>query len=401
MAEIECGSAMPSGDHTELGHDIDQWLASLGFRFDPFRELDAGRDDRLHEYLVGHETFEAIRGDDISFVLAPIGGGKSAFRVRLARACRVGEHGRRLFPIVYMLPETVILAKEAERWQIHLHAILQAAAFELLLRLAYRPHEFSDLDLPARKMVRFLLERRLPSPLAHLLAQLETPADLRRLAQSYDPTARWPNPPDAKMLQGFCQAMEQTLPIPEELILMDEFNAWLELLHGPLSFDAIYLLLDGVDAYPETSLDAGHALALLSPLFEQARAWMEQRLFLKAFLPLKWQSALQGAFPLLTSQAKVAIIEWTAELLTQVLRSRLEAASEMAPASLDMLGNPGFRGLDDRLARAVEPRPRELLLLVERILFEHVLRAGPVSKLTSEDLEAAFEWYVYHRPPSQ
>jgi len=385
---------------TEQARSVDQWLNSLGLLYDPFRVLNASEDVNLHEYLVAHENFEAIRGDKVSFVFAPAGGGKSAFRVRLARACRVGEDGRRLFPIVYIVPETVIPVKEPLRFQAHLGAILQAAAFELLLRLAYRPHEFTDLDLSARRMIRFLLERGLPNPISHLLDQLKTPDDLPRLAQSYDPTARWPKPPDTKVLDDFRQALEETQPLAEEAIPSDEFNAWLELLTGPLGFEAVYLLLDGIDAYPETARDTQQALALLSSLLDRAGEWSKQRLFLKAFLPLEMKSVLEKAFPLLTSQAISVIMDWTPELLVDLLKRRVEAATGMAPAGLDMLSNPGLRGVDKLVVQAVAPLPREVLVFVERMFFEHVRRVGPTGKLAREDLEAARQWYERSRSPS-
>jgi hypothetical protein len=377
---------------------VDHWLDELGLRFDPFRVLNASQDPLLHEYLVAHETFEAIRGNGVSFLFAPAGGGKSAFRVRLARACRVAEQGRRVFPIVYMLPEAVILAAEPDRWQAHLRTILQAAAFELLLRLAYRPYELLDLDPFARQMICFLLQRGLPGPLSHFLDQLETPHDLPRLAQPYDPTARWPKPPKPEDLQDFCAAMKQTPRLAEDAIPSDEFSAWLSLLTGPLGFEAVYLLLDGVDAYPETAhaelrTDAHQALATLSPLLKRADEWANKRLYLKAFLPLELEPALKITFPWLTEQANIGIMKWTSELLVSLLRRRVEAAAETAPASLDLLSHPGFRNVDKLVVRAVRPLPREVLVFVERMLHEHVRRAGPRGKLAREDFDDALRWY--------
>ena len=380
------------------GQGVDQWLATLGLRFDPFRRLNADYDDRIHEYLVGHETFEAIRGNDVSFVFAPAGGGKSAFRVRLARACRVGEQGRRIFPIVYLLPGTVILAKKEHLLQVHLRAIFRAAAFELLLRLAYRPHEFTALDGSTQQTIRVLLEQGLPSPLPHILAQMETPDDLSRLAQSYDPTARWPNAPNAKMLREFRQNI-LGIPLPPELPApSDDLNRWLilwlDLLLGPMGFEAVYLLLDGVDAYPETLRDGRYTIAVLSPLLKQAAKWAKRLMFLKAFLPLELEPELRKSFPELLSRASVGIVKWTPELLVALLRSRVEAATETAPASLDMLCHPGLRGADELVIRAVKPLPREVLAFVERMLFEHVRRFRAEGKLTREDLEADHRWYT-------
>ena len=81
------------------------------------------------------------------------------------------------------------------------------------------------------------------------------------------------------------------------------------------------------------------------------------------------------------------------ELLALLLRRRVEAAAETAPASLKRLSNPGFRSVDRLVARSVRPLPREVLVFAKRMLFEHVLRVGPVGKLSQEDFDNALRWY--------
>lgn len=370
--------------------------------------LDASQDTQLAEYLVAHDKFEAIWRDQVSFLFAPAGGGKSAFRARLAYACRAGEDGRRAFPIVYMLPESVVLAQEAERLGAHLREICRAAASELFLHLAYRPHEFLDLDDAARQTVRHLLEQSLPQPLDHLLEQLEShgglnpEARLRVLAQSYDPGAVWLNPPSEESLAAFRRAMAATpSPKPEEAP-GDPLEPWLDLLLNTLHFEAVYLLVDGVDAYPETMNNPGYALALLKPLLDHAERWRERRLFVKAFLPIEMKSKVQQDYPLLTSRRNTVIIQWTRNLLAELLRRRVAAAIGMEPASLDMISAPGFRGVDLLVVNAVEPLPREVLAFTSRMLHEMQQRTGGTGKLSREDFEAARRWYrrVRYKQPS-
>ncbi len=373
--------------------DLDQWLADLGLDFDPFHFLDADNDPRLDEYLVAHESFTAIRQDGIAFVFALPGGGKSAFRVRLARACRVGEQGRRLFPIVYMLPESIILARPEERSRAHSQAIMQAAAFELLLRLAYRPQEFVALTPLDRQLVRHLLEQSLPGPLSHFLGQLETVEDLALLGRSYDPTARWSGPPRQQDLQQMVSTMLETPQLPPEAVPDEGLSAWLALLTGPLAFEAVYLLFDGLDAYPETVRSTEESLAVLAPLLEQASAWAGERLYLKAFLPAELQPELEVRFPALTAQAVVVIMHWTPELLVSLVRCRVGAGAGTNPTSLSRLSDLGFRNIDDAVVQAVRPLPREVLTFVERMFFQHVDRDGPTGKLTRGDFERARQWY--------
>jgi len=365
--------------------------------------LDASVDAQLPEYLVAHDKFEAIWRDGVSFLFAPAGGGKSAFRVRLAQASRAEEDGRRVFPVVYMLPESVVLADESERLDAHLREIRRAAASELFLHLAHRPYEFLDLDDVARRTVRYLLEESLPRPLEHLLEQLEPRAGLnpearlRALAQSYDPGAVWLNPPSEKSLTEFRRALAET-PLSEPGGAPgDLLEPWLDLLLNTLRFEAVYLLVDGVDAYPETINNSGYALALIKPLLDQAKGWEERRLFVKAFLPIETKSAVQEVYPLLTSPRNTVIIRWTRDLLTEMLRRRVAAATGTAPASLDMISAPGFRGVDLLVVNAVNPLPREVLAFTSRMLHAMQQRTGGTGKLSREDFEAARQWYERDR----
>src|SRR6266545_2640537 len=85
---------------------IYDWLKSVGLKVNPFDAdlFDAGRDPFIPFYLIDHNQYKAINGDFVSFIFAAPGSGKSAFRVRLTRDCRVGKDRRKIFPIVYNLP---------------------------------------------------------------------------------------------------------------------------------------------------------------------------------------------------------------------------------------------------------------------------------------------------------
>lgn len=372
---------------------VDEWLRSLGLQYDPFRALNAGEDNHLHEYLINAKAFQEIYNDSVSFSFAPAGGGKSALRVRLARACRVGENGRRLFPIVYVLPQDVVARHGEPLRQAHVRAILRAAAFELLLRLAYRPHEFLTLDAAGQRLIHSLLEADLPMPLPHLLAQLETPADLRETARLYDPTANWPNAPDSDTLREFGDALCETLTLQAPTSPMQRLATWLEALFQVLKFEAVYLLLDGVDGYPETLTSPTEALAVLAPLLQSAVEWSREKLFLKAFLPADLQSPIRASYPHLTSLAYFDKIDWKPEDTRELLNRRMEAAWGMAPASVNMLGTPELDRLDQDLTDAGLTSPRDVLAAVEQILFAHVGRTGPTGKLTPNDVAIGLKQY--------
>ncbi len=377
---------------------IDRWLASFGLAFDPFRVLDAAADPRLSQYLVGHQVLEILWGDWPSLVFAPARGGKSAFRVWLAHACRAGRDGRRIFPIVYTLPERVVQAAPPDRRRSYRETILEAAALELLLTLAYRPERYLDLPPSQRRRLASWLAHNLPTPPTHLLASVQTAQDLSVLGEGYDPTFTMANPPTARRLQRLKAALAESLSTAPSS-QQDADSRWQslhELLTDLLGYQAVYLLLDGVDAYPETLNRPDRIAEVLAPLLHLLRQWNDRApgAFLKAFLPQEarpWQERVEE---LLTPEPRVAMIAWNRSSLLALLRQRLLAASQGRFDRLGALGDPGLYDADERLVDEVRPYPRELLLVAERLFLEHILRAGPEGRLSSEDLEAALAWYA-------
>jgi hypothetical protein len=391
---IEKGGGNGSG----VAGRVDLWLRSLGLDFDPFRDLDAGADPRLYEYLIGDQEFERIWADEQSLVFAAGGGGKSAFRVSLAAACRAGLQDRQLFPIIYRLPDVVVLRGENVDEGIYLRTISQAAAWEMLLYLAYRPKVFLKLETDARRLVKALLVRDLPNRLPTLAQQAPTASDLPRLARAYDPSAKWPNQPSERELDEFWQTLLQTAPAFGRDAPVD-LDVWVDLLIGTLGFEAIYVLLDGVDAYTETLADAERTLRILAPLWQLARSWPAQGIYLKAFLPIEF--ADEAALRDLTPEPSIAIIKWNADRLHQMLQRRLEVASGMRPDSLDRLSSLEVDRLEERLVQAVSdvcPLPRDLLRLVQYLFVEHVERAGPTGRIAAQDVDAALSRYARARP---
>jgi hypothetical protein len=387
---LEDDSATSEPDD-ELTAKLAAWLADVGLHFNPFAPatLNAGDDPHLGTYLVGHDDFAAVWGDWISTILAPTGGGKSAFRVRLAYAGRIGEDGQQVFPVVYTLP------RAATTLDAHLEKLTRSVAYELLLEMAYRPGRFEALDDETRHMVRQALDYNAPG-WERFLPQLERAGGPSPLAETFDRSAtRLPNPPDPDRVRALCATLRQLPADPQRPPVMQRWEQLTQLLLHRLRLKSIYILVDGADAYPETAGDPKSALVWLKPLLEQARIWAEARVFLKLFLPIELYDVLWQTYPyLLTFPAKFAKINWTPERLTEVLAARLRVASDGEFDSLDALCTPALGGLHRELAgMARPPIPREVLVLAGRVLVEHVRRSGAGDLLEPDDLKAAKEWY--------
>jgi hypothetical protein len=195
-----------------LQSSVSAWLKLFGLEFDPFVNLDAGEDPDLPTYLVDpvdDNSFEKLWGDWPTFIFAPAGGGKTAFRVRLARACRSREEGRRIFPVTYhRMPAPDQVTDVTHGQDVHLKYILQQSAQELLFQLAYRPVELSQLDQSTLSAVCRALDANLPAPLNSYLERIRYFDNLSPLTHEFDPAASYlSNPPGPEDLRLFCATL--------------------------------------------------------------------------------------------------------------------------------------------------------------------------------------------------
>ncbi len=397
--------------HTLLSTRLLAWLDTLGLHCNPFdaKYLDAGADPNLSSYLVGHEAFMAIHQDQPAMVFAPIGGGKTAFRARLARACRVGEGGRRVLPVVYTLPKPQQLAGPASVYERHLHYILRCIGVELLFALAYRPHEFLDLHTLERRRVASQLAATFPGDLALQLEQIASEGELLPLVQLIDPSAdRLIAQPSAERLDAFCTALRDEVRAAARQIVdiknqptAQRFQNLVTLAKQTLNFQAIYLLVDGVDAYVEVTTNGRRRLGdLLTPLLQQTSAWAAEQLYAKYFLPNDLLSAVKffELFqPGTITDLKFISVAWTRASLNAVLQERLRFASEGRFTNLDAICAPTLRGVQAQLLDVAAPLPREVLALAEQLLLTHVARLDEPGLLEPIDLETAIVHYQQSR----
>ncbi len=197
-------------------------------------------------------------------------------------------------------------------------------------------------------------------------------------------------------MRALCAALERIPPVRDIPSASHRFQELIDLLLNVLNFEAVYLLVDGVDAFQETVSEPRLTVTVLEPLLEQTDAWTEQRVFLKLFLPQELRQELSGQ---LTKGIKVAMIDWRAESLIEVLHARLRAASRGEFDSLDAISDPSLRDAETELLKVISPVPRELLILVNQVIEEHVQRTGPTGGIEPKDVKAAQAWY--HRTRSQ
>lgn len=347
---------------------ISDWLRAHGLSFNPFSPLQADQDKRLWMYWVGNPgIFELAWKPAPAILFAPPGGGKSALRTRLTQECWAAPPEYRPFPLVY-LPQ--VFATEVS---VHVQGIIAHGARELLLALARYPRRFLETAPRHQKAFAAFIRSALPE-VGFLLDQMVEEESLSPLNRPYDPGYDLEIPREERGdWLAFILALRHWLTQQEDLSgrsspTWQELLDWIEdFLHRP----AVYILVDGLDAWPETAYGTDHLVASILPLLQQAPMWAEKRCYLKLFLPANIHSLLPP------QTWKTGVITWTEPLLLEILRRRMLAASRGRLDALSALAEPALADLDERLVQSVPPLPRELLVAVNLVLYEHARASKP------------------------
>jgi hypothetical protein len=383
--------------------NLKQWFAHMGLNLNPFGYIDAGEDPFIPFYLIDHNQFEKINGDQPSFVFAPAGGGKTAFRVRLARECRAGWNKRRIFPIVFKPTEPGDPKGDNKRALHQRTDLLRYAARELFLYLAYSPYALDEMDAALRKAFLQIVSWDLDFPITFYLNQMKTAGSLEPILAAFDPTARsLPNPPDKEDILYLYKKLNHYIPETEKPGEEHRLELLFDLILSKLKFEAIYILVDGVDAFIETGNNPRNALLSVSWLLDNALAWSQKGIYTKYFLPKETQPFVAETqdFRLLTSKSKIITIKWDADALSEVIRRRLQEASggkfDSLAASSDRALRASGRSPEEvligELRRHKKLSPRSLIKAMNRLFASHVHDEQVRDKLTPQDLTAVREW---------
>lgn len=381
-------------------HDykLETWLTAAGFEFDPFQHLEASGDARLGEYLIGHESFAAAWAEAPTCIFAPAGGGKTALHVYTSRACWVGVGAAHPFPIPYLLPSYRFTHRPPDT-AAHFKNLVQAGVMALLIGLAFRPERFLALGAPEQRTVAVFLAAMFPGSFQRYLAILReswTPAALPPLLHR---AYVLPNPPDVATLMTFCDTLDAAVPTQEPHLPepRESFTYLVELILNVLGFRSILALIDGADAFPETSDDPHAAAEWLSPLFVEAAPWAQSRVYLKSFLPIEMEPILYGGSIDFMSDISRIRLTWSQDMLADLIRKRVHVGSGGKFNSLDALSSLELRDNEDvetSLAGSVVPLPREMLALVRQVLLVCAQRTnGAIGYLEQGDIETALARY--------
>ncbi len=378
--------------------EINRWLKANGFFFNPFAELNASADPHLYQYIVQHSAADALWGQDHALIFEPKGGGKTTLRVRTAQNCYVGQQQNRPFPISY-LPPFLQWGDAKPSPEDHLQAILTSAMKQLLISLVYRPHWFLDLNSDDQQLIRSCLERDLMGPLEDFLVLIDVdPERLSLFRRRFDIFLPMRSTPATTQVIALRQQLASIAPQP---IAGDVWARWQilrQILLSLFRFDSIYLLIDGLDAGPETAADVHALIRSCDFIWRSLPAWEKERVFVKAFLPSESAETLQAGYRVECKRAKLVHIEWTPDLLVEMLLLRIEAATQGHYSSFAAIATPDLMDVEWQIVKTASEishanLPREVLSLLSHILLAAARRSVAPARLQYQDVEAGIRAY--------
>jgi len=377
--------------------EINRWLDINGFHYNPFAELNASADPHLYQYIVQHSAVDALWGRDHALVFEPKGGGKTTLRVRTAQNCYVGQQQNRPFPISY-LPPFWQWGGATPSPDEHLQAILTSAMKQLLISIVYRPHWFLDLNTNDQQLVRSCLERDLAGSLEGFLVLVDAdPKQLSLFRKRFDIFLPMRSTPAVTQVVALRRQLASLSLQPVAEDAQARWRLLQEILLSLFHFDSIYLLIDGLDAAPETASDSRALIGSCDFIWRSLPVWEKERIFVKAFLPSESAETLQTGYEVECSRAKLVHIEWTEDLLVEMLVRRIDAATRGHYSSFAAIATPDLMDLERQIVQAASKvagnLPREVLSLLSFVLLAAARRSTDPARLHYEDLETGIKAY--------
>ena len=381
---------------TEQGDKLSSWLKMSGMTFDPFVALEASGDPHLSKYLIEHNEFVNLWGNWPNIVLAPPGAGKTAMRIKLTQACFTGGGKNRPFPINYSLPFLSWGNREIT-FEDHLSEIMHKAGLFLLLYLAYKPHRFFALTEIDRHYVSKVINWILPGPISTYLEPCQRMGNLEYLEQQFPPAILPPSPQEIMDLNDLWEEITRSLKTNIEMpSLVERWEAMVDILIRVLKFPSIYILVDGVDASPQTGANPKLGIMYLNSLLFRITIWSENKIFLKFFLPQDITNYLSRKLKETGEDITPIEIRWPETALAEVIRKRVYVASEGNFGSLEIFASPAISDLEMRISKkihTIRPLPREMLVFTRQLLITHANGNKPEDQIQPNELEKTFRWY--------
>ena len=354
---------------TDIAELVNAWLKNVGLRFNPFLYLESAADPHLLQYTVIHEGLARVWEPGDALIFAPVGGGKTA--LRLYATWNSLRSLYTFFAIPYVLPAHWDTLPPSD-FAAHGRALMVAAARTVLTIFLTFPQRFLRLSIAAQRDLSALLRTMLPD-LDWTMAQWQEGPWEVALANLLPPALRGGFlSPAWQQLDAVSGRLADQAPAANNLPPLSALQELFNILHNHFGYQSIHILVDGVDAYFETNRKNGERTGRywlgrwLTGFRQHFRAPIYTKVFVPEMLhPDFTAHEMESAWP-------VARLQWTPNMLTEMIRQRLYVASQGRFDSLDALADIGLDDLDRRLAQMASPAtPRETLWLVNNLFIAH------------------------------
>jgi len=346
-------------------------LAAFGFRYNPFAYYEAEKmpSEALEETFVVHGGFD----DDVldfnhsAALLAQRGGGKTANRRRLeeylsqthtvrlrgsAEADQIFQHP---FTVVYNNFTDVVAKLPKIHIDHYARSFLNAVAKAIKAFVVESPERFMALERVSRHWWWSLLDEYFEGVGIEFYIQ-----NLHDCAQDFQ---LWKSSKQAAFRAN------------------TSFHAIVEFTQQQiftLGFDSLFILVDELDSYHETSINMSD---LVVPLLNALPLFSMTNVIWKFFLSDSLEEVIVGSEGHRTKRIRLVKIHWDEDSLIALLQNRLKWASDGAIQDIRQLCNQELLGVVDvereiaQMAlrhRTLGP-PRALLYLGERLLKDEAL----------------------------
>jgi hypothetical protein len=324
--------------------DLHAWLQRFGFSGHPFACKQADDEgDQLGEYFVAHPSYTQILDADTprsSILHAPRGAGKSSTRRMFEQFCRsqTGE----LRPLLIYLTDWMPVANRVRLDTVvppeqHFHELVR----HLVVALARDSSPW--LHAPA-----FATQIQLLAWLCKTYGDYLSSAEQDALAARGWPLDIDPESPPPAFAQ---------LPLRRRLELLIE-------LIKALGYGRCYVLIDGIDELFETATNWVAGANLIEGLVANLALVEVRGLAFKFFIPSEIVAELRSRRRLRVDRLSLFELEWSPELLLELLSRRLAAFNDHDIRWLAQMADPSLaQQIDECLVRAAGHSPRLLLNL--------------------------------------
>ncbi|MDY7079230.1 MAG: putative DNA binding domain-containing protein [Chloroflexota bacterium] len=328
----------------------EEWIKSLGFKLDPFWEIDGGDDPHLLDYFYRVPNFLDILGDisrpEAVLVFGNAGSGKSSLRNAIARMSR---NDGALPVVLHDFGPLVNQSQQRRSIQITDHVALMlkvtiSAWFEELSQEAVTVLRSEDTKNIRNYLWSYVLEHEIdPVRRGRFKSWLGVDENADSLSLPGD---------DRDRLVHLCRYIVELC-----------------------EYKSIYFL---VDPDGDISSDVDVAWKVLEPLLSAQRLLElpKEKVAFKFFLNNKFlDQALQVSWidRIAATRVNSHSLEWSEGKLYALLRERLMRCSDEKPSPYESLGqlSPEVQDLDNIVIRRSQNRPRRLIEICNKLFSVH------------------------------